>query len=165
LAREIDAFVYPPPGHPFVDKTECILHLPDKFQYLLLRPPRFGKTTFLSTLYHYYDIHAASHFDDLFGSLAVVTKSPIVTHSQHLSLSFSLSTIRVYSDLKGIASQLTNQISFALSMFLIKYATELELSEPQNYLDDGGLEIRFAKVFVSPFSNSADTTSDVKTRT
>ncbi|KAJ6494936.1 hypothetical protein DFH09DRAFT_1290469 [Mycena vulgaris] len=44
----------------FVDKTQCILWLPEKFQCILLRPPRFGKSTFLSTLDSY--IRGAKHF-------------------------------------------------------------------------------------------------------
>ncbi|KAF7357781.1 hypothetical protein MVEN_00824100 [Mycena venus] len=148
LFRDIDAFI-DSPGHPFVDKTKCIIDLPSKFQRLILRPPRFGKTMFLSTLYHFYDIHGAKLFDRRFGSLAVVTQaSAPVPHSQHLSLSFDLSEIRVFSDLAGIGTQLANQISFVLDMFLIKYAKELELSDAQNYLQDGDLDAKFGKVFL-----------------
>jgi hypothetical protein len=81
----------------------------------------------------------------------VVTEAShlIAPRSQHLCLSFNLADVRVYSDLTSIRSQLTTRISFVLNVFLIKYATELELSEPESYLENGGLEIKFAKVFVS----------------
>ncbi|KAJ6490268.1 hypothetical protein C8R47DRAFT_463486 [Mycena vitilis] len=129
------------PGTVFVDKTDCILNLPSKFRYLLLRPPRFGKTAFLSTLHYYYDIHGAPHFPHRFGSLAVAVGASNSTphsappHSQHLCLSFDLAHILVvYSDLPKITSQLTLQTKFILDLFLIKYATELDLSDPSKLL-------------------------------
>ncbi|KAJ7680790.1 hypothetical protein DFH06DRAFT_1464920 [Mycena polygramma] len=127
------------PGTAFVDKTQCILGLPSKFRCLLLRPPRFGKTTFLSTLYHYYDIHGAPHFTHRFGSLAVVTEASdsALPHSQHLCLSFNLAHILVvYSDVAQITSGITGQVLHILALFLIEYATELGLSHPNSFLDD-----------------------------
>ncbi|KAJ7162038.1 hypothetical protein C8R46DRAFT_1103300 [Mycena filopes] len=121
-------------SNDIVDKTQCLLDLPNKFRCLLLRPPRFGKTVLLSTLYHYYDVHGAQHFSDRFGTLAAKTSDPDTR--QHLCLSFDLFRLRVYSDIGGISTQLSNQISFTLTLFLIKYATELRLSDPDMFLDD-----------------------------
>ncbi|KAJ7267594.1 hypothetical protein B0H12DRAFT_1097919 [Mycena haematopus] len=133
----------------FVDKTKCIIDLPDKFQYLVLRPPQFGKTMFLSTLYHFYDIHGAREFDERFGSLAVVTKAATpVPHSQHLCLSFHLSDLLVDLYCTDIMSQLANEVSLVLTTFLTKYAKELELTAPGNYLDDKeDIGAKFAKTF------------------
>ncbi|KAJ6507162.1 hypothetical protein C8R47DRAFT_1238856 [Mycena vitilis] len=133
------------PGLIFVDKTQCILDLPDKFQLLLLRPPRFGKTAFLSTLYHYYDIRGTTRYTEPFGSLAVAAKASGsgARHNHHLCLSFDLSNISVYSDMETIASRV---IDDALDTFLIKYATELQISELQDF-DDGILEHKFSKLF------------------
>ncbi|KAJ6498844.1 hypothetical protein C8R45DRAFT_1071531 [Mycena sanguinolenta] len=144
----IDAFI-DPPGNLLVDKTESILNLPDKFQFLFLRPPQFGKTMFLSTLYHFYDFQGADQFDQRFGSLAVVTKAPTpVRHSQHLCLCFHFSDLPVCSYPANMASRLSNQISFVLNLFLIKYAKELKLDAPEEYLDDeGDLLAKFTKVF------------------
>ncbi|KAJ7272689.1 hypothetical protein B0H12DRAFT_1091554, partial [Mycena haematopus] len=93
--------------HPetvYIDKTQCIPHLPDKFRLILLRPPRFGKTTFLSTLKEYYDVRGTDEFDTNFGSLAAT--SEIRDHSQHLCLSFAMSSIADLSDLTGIRARL-----------------------------------------------------------
>ncbi|KAJ7216782.1 hypothetical protein B0H12DRAFT_1153959 [Mycena haematopus] len=136
------------PNTVFVDKTQCILDVPDKFQCLFLRPPRFGKTTFLTTLYQYYDIHGAKHFDERFGSLAVVTKAsdPTPRHSQNLCLSFDLSRVPVYCDLAEITSRLTHHIRLILRWFLIDYAAELDSSRPDNFLDCDTGDM-FSKVF------------------
>ncbi|KAJ7212915.1 hypothetical protein GGX14DRAFT_619392 [Mycena pura] len=119
------------PSTAFVDKTRCILSLPDRFRYLLLRPPRFGKTTFLSTLEEYYDIHGATTFTDRFGSLAVVTdapEDPPPPRSQHLCLCFNLEDMTVDFTTEAIATRLTINIGYELAVFLSKYATELQLS-------------------------------------
>ncbi|KAJ7680787.1 hypothetical protein DFH06DRAFT_429112 [Mycena polygramma] len=124
------------PGTVFVDKTHCILGLPPKFQHLLTRPPRFGKTSFLSTLYHYYDIRGEKYFTRCFGSLAVAKASEHVpTHSQHLCLSFDLSHLSTCPDPTDITSGLIGRVSGTLSTFLDKYAAELHVSDPDNYLD------------------------------
>jgi hypothetical protein len=148
--RAIDVFIHLP-SNLYVDKTKSIMDLPDKFQHLVLRPPQFGKTMFLSTLYYFYDIHGAQHFAERFGSLAVVTEaSTPIPHSQHLCLSFNLSDLPVCSDRAEIASELTDQIGLVLDYFLMKYAKELGLSHPGDYLEDEeDLEAKFAKMFVS----------------
>ncbi|KAJ6489583.1 hypothetical protein C8R47DRAFT_472601 [Mycena vitilis] len=146
LLREIDIFIHPP-SHRYVDKTPCILGLPETFCYLLLRPPQFGKTTLLSVLYHYYDVHGADDFDDRFRSLAVVTQpSCAVPHSQHLCLYFDLRDVSVYSNIALIQSRLRTRMSSVLSQFLIEYAAELGLAAPENFLGDGELSTGFSKV-------------------
>ncbi|KAJ7879639.1 hypothetical protein B0H14DRAFT_1607913 [Mycena olivaceomarginata] len=144
---DVDVFLYPP-GNLLVDKTGCIIEFPDRFQYLVLRPPQFGKTMLLSTLHHFYDIHGTKRFDKRFGSLAVVAKaSTPVLHSQHLCLFFNLSDISVDSARISILAHLTSQIGAVLDFFLIQYAQELELSNPAHYLEDEeDLERKFAKV-------------------
>ncbi|KAJ7212916.1 hypothetical protein GGX14DRAFT_619396 [Mycena pura] len=122
------------PSTAYVDKTHCILSLPDRYRYLLLRPPRFGKTTFLSTLQDYYDIHGARTFTDRFGSLAVVTDAPEnpPLHSQHLCLAFDLQDMTVEFTAEEIISRLTGSICYTLNLFLRKYATELQLSHSEH---------------------------------
>ncbi|KAJ6507157.1 hypothetical protein C8R47DRAFT_1238851 [Mycena vitilis] len=150
LPRESDNFVNFCKGHThFVDKTGCILELPNKFQYLLLRPPRFGKTAFLSTLTEYYDVRSAKHFTRRFGSLAVVKKAPdpAPPRNQHLCLCFDLLHVRVYSDLAGIASRLRTHVSFILSLFVTEYAAELRLPATRPSFSGCDLETLFSTVF------------------
>ncbi|KAJ7102368.1 hypothetical protein B0H15DRAFT_814329 [Mycena belliarum] len=124
--------------HPetvYVDKTRCILQLPDKFRYILLRPPRFGKTAFLSTLNQYYDVRGAQNFAAHFGSLVVAEASGATQHRhQHLCLSFTLSDIHPLSDITDIDNRLTSHILFGLRQFVMEYAEELQLSNPESFL-------------------------------
>ncbi|KAJ7280216.1 hypothetical protein C8J57DRAFT_121120 [Mycena rebaudengoi] len=119
----------------YIDKTSCIGQLSDKFRHILLRPPRFGKTTFLSTLTEYYDIQGAAQFTERFGSLAVVTATPdaIPPHNQHLCLNFALSRIGVVSEAEEIESRLASYVSCKLETFIFTYQTELQLCEPEKF--------------------------------
>ncbi|KAJ7435834.1 Peroxin-3-domain-containing protein [Mycena galericulata] len=136
------------PRTAFVDKTQCLLHLPDRFRYLLLRPPKFGKTAFLSALSCFYDIHGAEQFMEYFGPLAVAKDaSPDdPRHSQHLCLSLTLSDVRVHVELEELADRLTSTFALELKLFLVKYAAQLELSDPEDFLAEG-VDDAFGKVF------------------
>ncbi|KAK7005929.1 hypothetical protein R3P38DRAFT_3367321 [Favolaschia claudopus] len=129
----------------FVDKTPCILELPEKFRYLLLRPPQFGKTTFLSTLREYYNFQGANEFQEHFKSLSVSTQA-FPHRSQHLSLTFWLSRIDVKGDINDIEAQLDFEITNTLEGFLFKYATELKLGDPDSFLSSGSGD-ELARVF------------------
>ena len=60
----------------YVDKTRFIEKLENLGAdfLLFLRPRRFGKSLFLSTLEYYYDINQAEQFDKLFGKLYIGKK-------------------------------------------------------------------------------------------
>lgn len=125
------------------------MQLPVKFRYLLLRPPRFGKSVFLSILKEYYDIHGADQFPQYFGSLAVATNpDSIPTHNQHLCLSFRLPDVYICSDIRQISSHLRVNVWSALSIFIYKYAAELQLSDPSTFLQREVGDM-LAQVFVS----------------
>lgn len=56
----------------YVDRTDRIPLLEDAGKQLLfLRPRRFGKSLLLSMLENYYDLAKVSHFEQLFGHLAI----------------------------------------------------------------------------------------------
>ncbi len=58
-------------GFFYADKTRFIPVLEDGYQYLVfLRPRRFGKSTLVSMLEHYYDVGRKGRFDALFISWA-----------------------------------------------------------------------------------------------
>ena len=54
-------------GYYYVDKTSYIPLLERYSAPVFLRPRRFGKSLFVSTLAYYYDINEAGRFDSLFG--------------------------------------------------------------------------------------------------
>ena len=78
----------------YVDKTHFIEKLESiGADYLLfLRPRRFGKSLFISTLEHYYDINRAGQFDELFGKL-YIGKNPTPLKNSFPILKFNFSGV------------------------------------------------------------------------
>jgi hypothetical protein len=118
---------------------------------VLLRPPQFGKTALLSTLAHYYDIHEAETFTKDFGSLAVVAKNPVSVPqpNQHLCLLFNFSQVLTASAIDEFATNLTDEIFVVLEEFIWKYAGELHISDPSDYLRNISEDDLLVKVIVS----------------
>ncbi|MDR0698281.1 MAG: AAA family ATPase, partial [Tannerella sp.] len=58
-------------NYAYVDKTRYIEMLENESNrnQLFIRPRKFGKSLFLTTLMSYYDINEAENFDKLFGNL------------------------------------------------------------------------------------------------
>jgi hypothetical protein len=76
----------------YVDKTRFIAELEtlgSKFHFFL-RPRRFGKSLFLSTLEHYYDPNRAGQFNELFGDTWIgQNPTPLKNKLPVLKLNFS----------------------------------------------------------------------------
>ncbi len=76
----------------YIDRTDRIPLIEEAGQQLLfLRPRRFGKSLWLSTLENYYDIAKADHFERLFGHLAI-GKTPTPLHNTFKSCSIATAT-------------------------------------------------------------------------
>ncbi len=76
----------------YIDKTKFIETL-DKMgsEYLFfIRPRRFGKSLFLSTLSHYYDLNNKDQFEDLFGDL-YIGKNPTELKNKYVILKINFS--------------------------------------------------------------------------
>ncbi|KAJ7249445.1 hypothetical protein C8J57DRAFT_1356986 [Mycena rebaudengoi] len=129
------------PRVAFVDKTRVILHLSERYRHLHLRPPRFGKTTFLTTLMQFYDLHAKNDFTELFGPLSVAAADPGCIPNQHLCISFDLSAFDVLRERTKIASSFQNYTSHVVGAFLRKYVSELGILDPENFVRDGRADL------------------------
>ncbi|KAJ7640806.1 hypothetical protein DFH06DRAFT_622889 [Mycena polygramma] len=122
-----------------VDKTQLILGLPESYRYLLVRPPRFGKSALLSTLVHFYDLSAAGSFAETFGSLAVSTQNAhkIPAHNQHLCVLFIFSGIQVHTeDIDEVAVSIKDCITIALMRFLSTYQKQLGVEDPTKFVGE-----------------------------
>ena len=102
-------------GYYYADKTGFIPTLESEElgnRYLIyLRPRRFGKSLFISTLEHYYDLSQAPHFDALFGGLAIHRHpTPLKNRLLVLTLDFSpVTTDRGLEHLNASFVQVTRE--------------------------------------------------------
>ncbi|MDR2834637.1 MAG: AAA family ATPase, partial [Bacteroidales bacterium] len=77
-------------NYAFVDKTRFIEKLEQETSkyHFLIRPRKFGKSLFLSMLYHYYDCCRADAFEKLFGEL-YIGKNPTPKRNSYFVMNFS----------------------------------------------------------------------------
>ncbi|WP_339137055.1 MAG: AAA family ATPase [Candidatus Electrothrix sp. GW3-4] len=112
-------------GYLYVDKTPFIATLEEQGKYnILLRPRRFGKTLFLSTLRSYYDILCKDEFESLFGHL-VIGQRPTPLKNSYQILAFDFSGIETSSE-EDIRRGFNRRVETALKKFLRRYGYPLE---------------------------------------
>ncbi|KAN0082333.1 putative AAA-ATPase domain containing protein [Elaphomyces granulatus] len=122
------------PGTIVADKTHFIPLLEEQaFQYMFLRPRRWGKSTFLNMLAAYYDVATKDSFEQLFGQL-FIGKAPTKSRNSHLVLLFDFSTIVSTGSFDDIRSSFFNNVAQSLCQFLFKYQDILGSAPPEEYI-------------------------------
>lgn len=121
----------------YVDRTNFISHIEEMgSRYLFfLRPRRFGKSLFISTLEYYYGLQYKEKFEFLFGKYAI-GKNPTPLKNSYLVLRFDFSgidTTTIENTKKGFLSQVQDGVkAFAKSYRdLIPIEIEKECLSPQ----------------------------------
>lgn len=108
-------------GYFYQDRTHFIRTLEERGKQLIfLRPRRFGKSVWLSTLANYYDVARASDFALLFGDLAI-GQNPTPLHNQYLILRWDFSKVAAYDNVEDIAQRLYNVINQEIINFEERY--------------------------------------------
>jgi hypothetical protein len=107
-------------GYFFVDKTAFIRELERYKVPVFLRPRRFGKTLWCSTLECYYDILRKPRFEALFGDLAI-GKTPTGKQNSFMVMRFNFSVVQVNFDLAELEKHF-NQVCYStVRAFLMRY--------------------------------------------
>ena len=105
----------------YVDRTDRIPVIEEMGEQLLfLRPRRFGKSLWLSTLANYYDVARAGEFERLFGHLAV-GQNPTPRHNQYFVLRWDFSLVAAYGDANEIAQALHRHVNGRIQDFVTYY--------------------------------------------
>ena len=84
-------------GYYYIDKTEYIRKLERYKAPVFLRPRRFGKSLFVSTLAHYYDRNKADKFETLFGGTSI-GDNPTVEHNKYIVIRYDFSKMSMSKD-------------------------------------------------------------------
>jgi hypothetical protein len=119
------------------DKTSYIEELDKepRYQYLFLRPRRFGKSTFLQTLSRYYDKAKAGQFEDTFRDFYIGAHRT-ADASSLLVLCFDLSRISVLDTMEQMRVQFHSHISSTLKRFLLTNSQLLQPFDSKKLLDE-----------------------------
>ena len=111
-------------GYYYVDKTmyiEKLESLPEK-RIIFLRPRKFGKTLFTSTLENYYDILKADKFDILFSN-TYIGKNPTKLKNSYCILKFNFSGINTSNEDTTMKS-LKREVASSIQVFVEKYGLD-----------------------------------------
>ncbi|MFZ4663785.1 MAG: AAA family ATPase [Caldilineaceae bacterium] len=112
-------------GYLYLDRTEHIRTMEALGKELLfLRPRRFGKSLWLSTLMNYYDIAKADAFEPLFDGLAI-GRQPTPLHNQYLVMKWDFSNIESHGTIREIRTSLYNHINAHIKNFQLTYGARL----------------------------------------
>ncbi|KIX00089.1 uncharacterized protein Z518_10226 [Rhinocladiella mackenziei CBS 650.93] len=125
------------PGAIVVDKTHFIPLLEESaFQYMFLRPRRWGKSTFLNMLAAYYDVNTKDSFEEIFGGL-YIGKAPTKARNSHLVLLFDFSTITANGSFEAVSQSVFDCIYGSIRDFLLKYRNIFGDVSPDEYIVPG----------------------------
>lgn len=116
-------------GYYYIDKTEYIEkleNLPEK-RIVFLRPRKFGKTLFTSTLENYYDITKKDKFDKLFAHTYIGNNPTKLKNSYHiLKFNFSgIDTANEETTMKGFK----REVALSVQLFVDKYKLDFFVNE------------------------------------
>lgn len=115
----------------YVDKTmyiEKLEKLSDK-TIMFLRPRKFGKTLFTSTLECYYDINKQDKFDELFQN-TYIGKNPTNNKNKYCILRFNFSGISTET-LDETKKSFKNSTIESIKIFIAKYHLDFYINENQ----------------------------------
>ncbi|MCP4150472.1 MAG: AAA family ATPase, partial [bacterium] len=104
----------------YVDKTEYIRLMERYKNPVFLRPRRFGKSLWCTTLEYYYDIHEAHQFEKLFGHTAI-GKNPTPLHNRFMVLHLDFSIVDPSGGIEEIKGRFNNQCNMILQGVLWRY--------------------------------------------
>ncbi len=112
-------------GAVYIDRTDRIATIESiGRQLLLLRPRRFGKSLWLSTLENYYAIDRADQFDALFGHLKI-GRAPTPGRNDYFVMTWNFSEIEPTEDLDAIRAAVHQHINGCIEAFIVRFQDRL----------------------------------------
>ena len=123
----------------YVDKTMYIEKLENiaEKRIMFLRPRKFGKTLFTSTIEYYYDVNAIDKFEKLFKDTYIGKNPTPLKNSYHiLRFNFSgIDTSSVEATIKGFK----NEVASSINVFAVRYGMNFFVNnddEAENILNN-----------------------------
>ncbi|MGD9825328.1 AAA family ATPase [Desulfobacter sp.] len=112
-------------GYHYVDKTRYIAELENWQVAVFLRPRRFGKSLWCSTLECYYDINRKDKFDALFND-TWIGHNPTPLKNSFMVLRINFSVVSVKPDISYIEDSFTFTQGVTIKSFLLNYKKYFE---------------------------------------
>ncbi|MEI2773729.1 MAG: AAA family ATPase [Candidatus Competibacter sp.] len=110
----------------YVDRTDRIPLIEEVgSQLLFLRPRRFGKSLWLSTLESYYDLARAEDFERLFGGLKI-GQNPTPLRNRYFILNLNFSVVDPQGDSDAVRASLFHHLNIQIKATVARYGDWLE---------------------------------------
>ncbi|MDR2120060.1 MAG: ATP-binding protein [Tannerella sp.] len=119
-------------NYAYVDKTRYIemLEAESNRNQFFIRPRKFGKSLFFTTLLYYYDLREAENFDRLFGSL-YIGRHPTPERNAYAVMKFDFSGMDTSSE-EDFRISFSRNVQNTVRLFFRLYRDSF--SEPDNYV-------------------------------
>ncbi|MCC6136279.1 MAG: AAA family ATPase [Candidatus Contendobacter sp.] len=113
-------------GYFYVDRTNRIPLIENSgSQLVFLRPRRFGKSLWLSTLENYYDLARADDFERLFGGLKI-GRNPTPLHNRYFILKLNFSMVNPEGNHAAIRQALFDHVNIQIENLVARYGSWLQ---------------------------------------
>ena len=124
----------------YIDKTQHIEKLErlNESFLIFLRPRRFGKSLFISTIQYDYDENSAHEFEAIFNN-TYIGKNPTPLKSSYRILFFEFSGINIDSGMDIIYDGFRYNIKYAIHRYFMDYGYENYIKELKNIKTPMGL--------------------------
>jgi len=131
----------------YIDKTHFIEKLENLNEdfVIFLRPRRFGKSLFLSTLQYYYDEKSAHEFDAMFHD-TYIGKNLTPSKSSYRILFLEFSGINIDGGIESIYDGFRDNIKLAIHRYFTQYGYRAYTSELKNIKTPSGLMKYFFEI-------------------
>ncbi|MDR3197332.1 MAG: ATP-binding protein [Planctomycetaceae bacterium] len=109
-------------NYVYVDKTRFIamLEQENNSSQVFIRPRRFGKSLFLSTLKYYYDVNYADKFEQLFGDL-YIGQHPTPRKNRYAVMNFDFSGLDTGNGEEKFISSFCDKVRSSICLFLQRH--------------------------------------------
>ncbi|HHH51998.1 MAG TPA: AAA family ATPase, partial [Campylobacterales bacterium] len=124
----------------YIDKTNYIetLEKSNESFFIFLRPRRFGKSLFLSTLQYYYDENSTHEFDSIFHD-TYIGQHPTPLKNSYKILFIEFSGINTDGGMEVIYNAVKDNIKLAINRYFKNYGYEKYLSKIDEIKTPSGL--------------------------
>ncbi len=123
----------------YADKTPFLPVLEDDYTYVVfLRPRRFGKSTLVSMMEHYYDVGKKAQFDATFKGLWI-HEHPTKEQGRYLILKLDFSGVATDQGQDVLRRSFLGAVHSAFATFLMRYRDHVpalgDVPRPENFQD------------------------------
>ncbi|SUY47155.1 putative AAA-ATPase [Clostridium putrefaciens] len=133
----------------YVDKTSYIEILDNYAPYqFFIRPRRFGKSLFTSTLENYYDINKEYKFDDLFGDL-YIGKNPTGERNKFLIWKISFAGVDAGNGEEELRKSFNSKVLVSAMKFIDQYSNLLEDKTIPKEVDSAEIIVQYISLLAS----------------